>query len=145
MASWLAPLPYTRCFPFSSLPFRSTSKLATFLKMDEEALATHLLNIKHKTRSRLNNGNQPAIDGDFAVVGEVDFFINNDMVHVAEHVSAKRYSDHLVGQILKLQNLTDYLRSTPVSARACLRRVAPVAPISHLEIHTSQILRPRPN
>jgi translation initiation factor 3 subunit L len=92
----------------------SKAKLANFLKMDEETLETHLLNIKHKTRNRTNNGREPALDGEFKVNGEVDFFVNGDMVHMSEHVRPKRYSEHLVSEILKMDNLTDYLRSTPV-------------------------------
>ncbi|XP_073308744.1 uncharacterized protein [Primulina huaijiensis] len=76
----------------------SLGKLATYMDIDEPTLRTILITYKHKTHS---------VDSDGKVLSnaDVDFYIDDDTVHVVEFKPAKRYGDYFMRQIVKLEGL----------------------------------------
>ncbi|KAF6164412.1 hypothetical protein GIB67_025238 [Kingdonia uniflora] len=76
----------------------SIGKLATYMEVDEPTVRSILLTYKHKTH---------AVDSDGKIISnaDVDFFINEDMIHVTESKSTKRYGDYFLRQIVKLEEI----------------------------------------
>eukprot|EP00762_Andalucia_godoyi_P003369 ANDGO_06691.mRNA.1 Eukaryotic translation initiation factor 3 subunit L len=65
----------------------SVAKLARFLELSESELIKTLMSMKHKMRNTTHL--------------EVDFFIDEGMVHIIEAKSVRQYGSHFVRQILK--------------------------------------------
>ncbi|GMI81430.1 hypothetical protein like AT5G25757 [Hibiscus trionum] len=76
----------------------SLGKLANYMEMDEPTLRSILLTYKHKTH---------AVDSDGKIISnaDVDFYIDDDMIHVVESKSVKRYGDYFLRQIVKLEGV----------------------------------------
>jgi translation initiation factor 3 subunit L len=90
------------------------SKLANFLEMDEEDLKDNLLCFKHKMRNLVTTKNcTSALDGEFQSGSEVDFYIDGDMVHVADTKVSRRYGDFFIRQIHKFEELNRNLKALP--------------------------------
>ncbi|XP_073122674.1 uncharacterized protein [Henckelia pumila] len=68
------------------------------MDIDEPTLRTILITYKHKTHSVDS-------DGKFLSNADVDFYIDDDTVHVVESKPAKRYGDYFMRQIVKLEGL----------------------------------------
>lgn len=76
----------------------SIGKLATYMEVDEPTLRAILMTYKHKMHSVDN-------EGKIISNADVDFYINEDIIHVVESKSAKRYGDYFLRQILKLEEV----------------------------------------
>ncbi|KAK9983885.1 hypothetical protein SO802_033410 [Lithocarpus litseifolius] len=76
----------------------SLGKLANYMEVDEPTLRTILMTYKHKTH---------AVDGDGKIISnaDLDFYIDDDMIHVVESRPAKRYGDYFLRQIVKLEGV----------------------------------------
>ncbi|KAK8479543.1 hypothetical protein V6N11_069396 [Hibiscus sabdariffa] len=76
----------------------SLGKLANYMEVDEATLRSILLTYKHKTH---------AVDSDGKIISnaDVDFYIDDDMIHVVESKSVKRYGDYFLRQIVKLEGV----------------------------------------
>ncbi|XP_078692228.1 eukaryotic translation initiation factor 3 subunit L-like [Branchiostoma floridae x Branchiostoma belcheri] len=81
------------------------SKLAGFLDMTEEEFRTHLLCFKHKMSNVTSSKGTGGLDGEFQSASEVDFFIDKDMVHIADTKVARRYGDFFIRQIHKFEEM----------------------------------------
>ncbi|KAL5975939.1 hypothetical protein ACLOJK_020268 [Asimina triloba] len=77
----------------------SISKLASYMEVDEPTLRTILMTCKHKTHT---------VDDDGKIISnaDVDFYVNEDLVHVFETKSPKLYGDYFMRQILKFEEIT---------------------------------------
>ncbi|RNA25872.1 eukaryotic translation initiation factor 3 subunit L [Brachionus plicatilis] len=75
----------------------SISKLASFINKTPDELKAILLCFKHK----MSNIESDQISEEFRSSSEVDFYINNDMVHIADTKVATRFSDFFIRQIQK--------------------------------------------
>eukprot|EP00270_Netrium_digitus_P006937 TRINITY_DN2000_c0_g1_i1.p1 TRINITY_DN2000_c0_g1~~TRINITY_DN2000_c0_g1_i1.p1 ORF type:complete len:535 (-),score=145.97 TRINITY_DN2000_c0_g1_i1:198-1802(-) len=95
---------YLRLYSSISLP-----KLATFLDIDEAALRTTLLTFKHKTHVVDADGSS-----DSSNTADVDFYINNDMVHTVDAKVTRRFGDLFIRHIIKFEEVTLELESLPV-------------------------------
>jgi translation initiation factor 3 subunit L len=90
------------------------SKLASFLEMDEDSLKDYLLCFKHKMRNLVTTKNcVSALDGEFQSGSEVDFYIDGDMIHVADTKVSRRYGDFFIRQIHKFEELNHNLKTLP--------------------------------
>ncbi|CAG0920680.1 unnamed protein product [Notodromas monacha] len=90
------------------------SKLANFLEMEVETLKEHLLCFKHKMRNLVSTkGCVSALDGEFESGSEVDFYIDGDMIHVADTKVSRRYGDFFIRQIHKFDELNRNLKGLP--------------------------------
>lgn len=47
---------------------------------------------------------------DFRSSSEVDFYINHEMIHIADTKIARRFSDYFIRQILKTDEMSKTLR-----------------------------------
>ncbi|XVE53718.1 hypothetical protein DITRI_Ditri03aG0025000 [Diplodiscus trichospermus] len=76
----------------------SLGKLANYMEVDEPTLRSILLTYKHKTH---------AVDSEGKIISnaDVDFYIDDDMIHVLESKAIKGYSDYLLRQIVKLEGV----------------------------------------
>jgi translation initiation factor 3 subunit L len=81
----------------------STAKLANFLDM-EEPVFTHLLCFKHKTRNLVWNGVNP-LNGKTVSSSDVDFYLDKDMVHIADTKVIRRYGEFFIRHINKFEEI----------------------------------------
>jgi translation initiation factor 3 subunit L len=72
----------------------SIAKLASFMDVDEPTLRVALLTYKHKTHV-INN------DGSVLSNADVDFYVDDDMVHIADSKTTKRFGDYFIRHISK--------------------------------------------
>ncbi|KAG8038903.1 hypothetical protein G9C98_003210 [Cotesia typhae] len=101
---------------YTTLPL---SKLATFMyrsnssstdenwDLDKEvaALTIHLLCFKHKMKNIVWTKGASGLDGKFQSGSELDFYIDHDMIHIADTKVAHRYGDFFIRKILKFEEL----------------------------------------
>lgn len=83
---------------YSSIPI---SKLAKFLEVDDDTFRTQLLSLKHKTRQLTWNGG-PVTNGVFTSSTDVDFYVEKDMVFIADYKPTRRYGDFFLRHSNKL-------------------------------------------
>jgi translation initiation factor 3 subunit L len=88
----------------------STSKLASFLKVDEATLGTYLFNVKDKTNNLRWIGG-PAIDGIWKSYAEVDFTVNKNMIQVAKTANPTRCGNFFIKQIVLLEDMIRDIRA----------------------------------
>ncbi|KAI4337476.1 hypothetical protein L6164_015889 [Bauhinia variegata] len=76
----------------------SLAKLTSYMEVDEATLRTILMTYKHKTH---------AVDSDGKIISnaDVDFYIDDDTVHVIESKPAKRYGDYFLRQVVKFEGI----------------------------------------
>lgn len=102
---------------YTTLPL---SKLASFMDSENteepddrkiQNLLTHLLCFKHKMKNLVwSKGSPSGLDGKFQSGSEVDFYIDNDMVHIADTKVSHRYGDFFIRKILKFDDLNRRLQ-----------------------------------
>lgn len=95
---------------YTTLPL---AKLAAF--MDQNArdaderkisnLLIHLLCFKHKMKNVVWTKGASGLEGKFISGSEVDFYIDNDMIHIADTKVSHRYGDFFIRKILKFEEL----------------------------------------
>jgi translation initiation factor 3 subunit L len=82
----------------------STDKLATFLDMEEATLRTYLLCFKHKTHNLIWTGGNP-LNGKHASSSDVDFYIDQDMIHIVDSKVTRRYGEFFIRHINKFEEI----------------------------------------
>lgn len=97
---------------YTTLPM---AKLAAFMSAgrggdrdparEHAALAIHLLCFKHKMKNVVWTKGASGLDGKFQSGSELDFYIDNDMIHIADTKVAHRYGDFFIRKILKFEEL----------------------------------------
>lgn len=84
----------------------SIEKLSGFLEVDKEKLEESLLCFKHKKQSMVcQKDSASALDGELMSGSDVDFYIDRDMIHIADTKVARRYGDYFMRQIHKFEDL----------------------------------------
>jgi len=99
---------------YTTLPI---SKLAGFMDMDVEDLRKHLMCFKHKMKNVVWTKGVSGLDGDFQSSSEVDFYIDKDMIHIADTKVARRYGDFFIRQIHKFEELNRSLKLVTPKAK----------------------------
>lgn len=99
---------------YTTLPI---SKLAGFMDMDVEVLRTHLMCFKHKMKNVVWSKGVSGLDGDFQSSSEVDFYIDKDMIHIADTKVSRRYGDFFIRQIHKFEELNRSLKLVTPKAK----------------------------
>jgi len=93
----------------------SIEKLAGFLKVDREKLEESLLCFKHKKQSMVCQKDSPtALDGELMSGSDVDFYIDRDMIYIADTKVARRYGDYFMRQIHKFEDLYKVVKNIKV-------------------------------
>jgi len=86
---------------YTSMPI---DKLALY--MDDttvDELESNLLAFKHKMMNLVWSKGTSGLTGDFKTESEVDFFIDKNMIHIADTKVDRRYGDYFIRQILKFE------------------------------------------
>nr|CAD7204177.1 unnamed protein product [Timema douglasi] len=108
---------------YTTLPL---SKLATFMSqaqrqennwdLDKEmkALSIHLLCFKHKMKNVVWSKGSSGLDGKFQSGSELDFYIDLDMIHIADTKVAHRYGDFFIRKIIKFEELNRKLHQIKI-------------------------------
>jgi len=78
-------------------------KLATFMEKTPQEVKTVLLTFKHKLS--VTDGTDKK-EEDFQSSADIDFYIDKDIIYIADTKVTRRFSDYLVKQILKYDELT---------------------------------------
>lgn len=86
---------------YTTLPI---PKLASFINKTPQELKAILLCFKHKMS---NIESDQATTEEFRSSSEVDFYIHNEMVHIADTKVATRFSDFFIRQIHKLNEMNN--------------------------------------
>jgi len=80
-------------------------KMAAFQGMSEDDFRNALLCFKHKMRNIVWTKGTSGLQGDFQSDSEVDFYIDKNMIHIADTKVAQRYGDFFIRQIHKLEEV----------------------------------------
>eukprot|EP01134_Creolimax_fragrantissima_P006716 CFRG6716T1 len=80
------------------------SKLATFIQTDEETFRTYLFLYKHKLSSVCWTDGS-ALNGERTSGSEVDFYLDNDMIHIADTKVERRFGQYYLRQVSKLADI----------------------------------------
>lgn len=93
---------------YTTLPL---AKLASFMdpKNDDDRninrLLIHLLCFKHKMKNIVWTKGASGLEGKFTSGSELDFYIDNKMIHIADTKVSQRYGDFFIRKILKFEDL----------------------------------------
>uniref|UniRef100_A0A8C9WBB0 Eukaryotic translation initiation factor 3 subunit L n=1 Tax=Scleropages formosus TaxID=113540 RepID=A0A8C9WBB0_SCLFO len=94
------------------------AKLAGFLDMAEQEFRIQLLVFKHKMKNLVWTSGISALDGEFQSASEVDFYVDKDMIHIADAKVARRYGDFFIRQIRKFEEVRkDLLVSSIIAVK----------------------------
>lgn len=110
---------------YTTLPL---AKLAAFMSAarggerdaarEHAALAIHLLCFKHKMKNVVWTKGPSGLDGKFQSGSELDFYIDNDMIHIADTKVAHRFGDFFIRKLLKFEELNRKLHHIKKIGRA---------------------------
>jgi len=89
------------------------AKIGSFLGVAPEEFLSNLLCFKHKMTSLVCTKSSSGLEGDFQADSEVDFYIDRDMIHIADTKVAPRYGDFFIRQIHKYEDLHMTLKGQP--------------------------------
>ncbi|CAG2181675.1 unnamed protein product [Oppiella nova] len=87
---------------YTTMPIK---KLSTFVELPEDEFVRNLLCFKHKMQNLVWTKGQSGLDGEFHSESDVDFYIDKDMIHIADTKVARRYGDWFLRQIHKFDEL----------------------------------------
>jgi len=85
-----------------------TGKLSKFLEIDEKTLRTQLLAYKHKMRGLQWSGGSP-LTGEMTPSSDIDFFIDQDMIHIQDSKVQRKYSEFFIRHINKFESIINDL------------------------------------
>ena len=93
---------------YTSMPL---DKLAAYLDKSVDELEKVLLCYKHKMRNVVWTKGVSALDGEFQSESEVDFYIDKNMIHIADTKVDRRFGDFFIRQIHKFEELNRGLKA----------------------------------
>ena len=103
-------LPLSKLATFMSQSQRSGDSSKWDLNKEMAALSIHLLCFKHKMKNVVWTKGASGLDGKFQSGSELDFYIDNDMIHIADTKVAHRYGDFFIRKVLKFEELNRKLQ-----------------------------------
>lgn len=94
-------------------------KLSSFMNKESDERSTHkllmqLLCFKHKMKNIVWTKGTSGLGGKFSSGSELDFFIDNDMIHIADTKVSHRYGDFFIRKIVKFEDLNRRLHQFKV-------------------------------
>lgn len=92
---------------YTTLPIE---KLASFMdkNVDDRQMANLLIQLlcfKHKMKNIVWTKGSSGLDGKFQSGSELDFYIDNEMIHIADTKVSHRYGDFFIRKIMKFEDL----------------------------------------
>ncbi|KAJ6551477.1 eukaryotic translation initiation factor 3 subunit 6 [Mycena capillaripes] len=126
------PVPTLRSFLklYTSL---GAKKLANFLDADEEEMVQQLMVMKQASRSVIHvSGGKGLLDGQTASTSDLNFVIDENMVHIAESTVGRRYAGWFIKNTERTQKLYDDLKNQPLppAPKAGAASSAPAAAVA---------------
>ena len=85
---------------YTSMPI---DKLANFMNTSVDQLESNLLCFKHKMMNIVWTKGSSSLDGEFQTETEVDFYIDKNMIHIADTKVDRKYGDYFIKQIHKFE------------------------------------------
>lgn len=82
------------------------SKLASFLNLEPEEVATQLIVLKHKSRQLVWSSGS-AIGGNYQSSSDLDFYIKGGLIYISEAKHGRKIGDWFVRNINKLEDLSN--------------------------------------
>jgi len=110
-----APVPTLRSFLklYTSL---DATKLAGFLDADEEEMVQQLMVMKQASRSVSRENEKGLLDGQMISTSDLDFVIDDNMVHIAESTVGRRYAGWFIRNTEHAQRVYDTIKNSPLPA-----------------------------
>ncbi|KAF8331311.1 eukaryotic translation initiation factor 3 subunit 6 [Cantharellus anzutake] len=111
---------------YSSL---DAKKLANFLDANEEEIVQQMMVLKQASRSigRAGLDGGRLLDGEMISTSDLDFAINENMVHIVESTIGRRYASLFIKNTEYAQRIFDHLRSSPLPiSKSTLTTVEPI-------------------
>lgn len=90
-----------------------TDKLASFLEVDEEALIEELMVAKASSRS-LKWSEGGLLEGHVVNTSDLDFVIDEDMVHIAESRVGRKFGEWFMRQGTRMHQTLQHIKSKPL-------------------------------
>jgi len=91
------------------------AKLSNFVGVPTEEFKKNLLCFKHKMHNLVwTKGGQTGLEGELQSGSDVDFYIDKDMIHIADTKVARRYGDYFLRQIHKFDELYRHISNIQV-------------------------------
>jgi len=94
---------------YTTLPI---AKLAAFMDLSDDELCTNLMCFKHKMKNLVWTKGTSGLEGEFQSASEVDFYVDKDMIHIADTKVARRYGDFFIRQFHKFDEIMRGLKTT---------------------------------
>lgn len=85
---------------YTSMPI---DKLANFMNTSVDQLESNLLCFKHKMMNIVWTKGSSSLDGEFQTETEVDFYIDKNMIHIADTKVDRKYGDYFIKQTHKFE------------------------------------------
>jgi len=82
-----------------------TSKLAQLCDMEEKELRDQLMCVTYKTRQLVHHKDTPPLDGELGPCGEVEFYLDGDMVHINSQKPVRPHNEVFMDHIVKFQDI----------------------------------------
>ncbi|KAJ3186758.1 hypothetical protein HDU85_007578 [Gaertneriomyces sp. JEL0708] len=79
-------------------------KVAAFLDIPVDEVRDQLLVFKHKTRQRRHEDGS-VLDGEFGPTTDLDFYLKNDLIYIAESKQGRRVGDWFIRHINKFEDI----------------------------------------
>ena len=92
----------------------SIQKLAGFMNMSESELRTHLMTFKHKMKNLVWSGGSSSLDGQLKIASDIDFYVDADMIHIADTKVAAKYGEYFISSIQKCDEFKRRLKNLSV-------------------------------
>merc|ERR1712071_197689 len=89
-------------------------KMAGFMEMPAEEFRNHLLAFKHKMKNVVWTKGTSGLEGEFQSGSEVDFYIDKNMIHIADTKVARRYGNFFIRHVHKFDDLNRNLRKIQI-------------------------------
>ncbi|KAI0051579.1 hypothetical protein FA95DRAFT_1587123 [Auriscalpium vulgare] len=91
------------------------TKLAGFLDADEEEMVQQMMAVKAASRSVGRVGSEKSLlDGQMIATSDMDFVINENMVHIAESTVGRRFAGWFIRNTEHAQRVLDGLKNNPL-------------------------------
>ncbi|KAL7409419.1 eukaryotic translation initiation factor 3 subunit 6 [Mrakia frigida] len=118
------------------------AKLGTFLDIEEEEVLQQMMVLKQNSRTfKWSEGG--LLEGTRTVTNNLDFFIDNGLIQVAETTESRRFATHFIRKAEAAQRVLESIRNSPLPA---LKTAAPaVAPTTATPSAPSQQQRSTPS
>ncbi|PWN22081.1 hypothetical protein BCV69DRAFT_256683 [Microstroma glucosiphilum] len=89
-------------------------KLASFLEVDEEELLEVMMQLKASTRSLIWSSEGPLLEGEVVNTSDLDFFIDDEMIHISESRVGRRYAEWFKRNSTRMHDVLTTIQSKPL-------------------------------